>query len=120
MLRQANFDKKAKDLGITNTNLWIYPSYDHDLNTQKYMKDEQENFPLVYLSFASSKDPEWDTNHPNTATLEAIVPNSFSCYNKWTDKPWKKRGDEYLKYKEQLSNRIISKSDSEKSSSISP
>ena len=105
----VGFDKAAKDLGITNTNLWIYPSYDHDLNTQKYMKDEQEDFPLVYLSFASSKDPDWDINHPNTATLEAIVPNSFSCYNKWKDKPWKKRGDDYLEYKEQLSNRIISK-----------
>ena len=58
----VGFDKSAKDLGITNTNLWIYPSYDHDLNTEKYMKDETNDFPLSYLSFASSKDPHWEKN----------------------------------------------------------
>ena len=51
----VGFDKTAKELGITNTNLWIYPSDDHDLNVEKYMNDENEEFPLVYLSFASSK-----------------------------------------------------------------
>ena len=105
----VGFDKPAKELGITNTNLWIYPSYDHDLNTQKYMDNENEEFPLVYLSFASSKDPSWDKNYPGTATLEAIVPTSFAYYSKWKDKPWKKRGDDYLEYKEKFSNRIISK-----------
>ncbi len=103
----VGFDKTAKELGITNTNLWIYPSDDHDLNVEKYMNDENEEFPLVYLSFASSKDPNWDQNYPGTATLEAIVPTSFDHYKKWNDKPWKKRGDEYLDYKEKFSQRII-------------
>jgi len=103
----VGFDEPAKDLGITNTNLWIYPSYDHDRNVQKYMNNENEEFPLVYLSFASSKDPSWDDNYPGTATLEAIVPTSFNHYNKWKDTPWKKRGNDYLEYKEKFSQRII-------------
>ena len=103
----VGFDKTAKELGITNTNLWIYTSDDHDLNVEKYMNDENEEFPLIYLSFASSKDPKWDENYPSTATLEAIVPTSFDHYKKWNDKPWKKRGDEYLDYKEKFSQRII-------------
>ncbi len=103
----AGFNKSAKDLNIKDTNLWIYPSYDHDLNTSTYMKNEESPFPLLYISFPSSKDPDWDKNYPSTATLEAIVPTSYNTYNKWSNLPWKNRGDEYEKYKERLSKRII-------------
>ena len=87
----CGFDKSAKDLGITNTNLWIYPSYDHDINTEKYMNDETNEFPLAYFSFASSKDPDWEKNYPDTATMEVIVPTNFSNYAKWEDGNGKKR-----------------------------
>ena len=103
----VGFEEKAKSLGIENTNQWIYPSYDHDLNTNTYMQDETAPFPVTYISFASSKDPAWDTNHPNTATLEAIVPTNFNHFSQWADKPWKKRGDEYENYKQKFSERII-------------
>ena len=105
----VGFDKPAKDLGITNTNLWIYPGYDHDINTENYMKDETKEFPVTYVSFASSKDPSWDTEHPGTATLEAIVPTNFNNFKKWEKEPWKGRGEEYEKYKEVFSQRIITK-----------
>ena len=105
----VGFDQSAKDLGISNTNLWIYPSYNHDLNTQNFMKDENSEFPVTYISFPSSKDPTWDNEHPGTATLEAIVPTSFNSVEKWKDKPWKKRGNEYIEYKEKFTQRIISK-----------
>ena len=63
------------------------------------MNDENKPFPVVYISFASSKDPSWDTEHPGTATLEAIVPTNYNHFGKWADKPWKNRGDEYERYK---------------------
>ena len=103
----VGFEHNAKTLGIENTNQWIYPAYDHDLNTKTYMNDENAPFPVTYISFASSKDPNWDNEHPNTATLEAIVPTSFNHFSKWADKPWKNRGDEYEAYKERFSERII-------------
>ena len=103
----VGFDKNAKELGIKDTNLWIYPSYDHDYNTETYMKDESAPFPVVYMSFASAKDPSWDTEHPNTATLEAIVPTNFNNFSKWSNKPWKDRGEDYEKYKEIFTNRIL-------------
>ena len=105
----VGFNKTANELGIKNTNQWIYPGYDHDLNTKLYMKDEMEDFPVTYLSFASSKDPNWDLEHPGTATLEAIVPTSFNNFAKWDKTDWKKRGKEYNEYKKEFSNRIIEK-----------
>ena len=103
----VGFNKTAKELGIKNTNLWIYPGYDHDLNTNNYMNDENCDFPVTYISFASSKDPNWDKEHPGTATLEAIVPTNFNNFKKWESKDWKKRGDEYEQYKEAFAKRII-------------
>ncbi len=59
------------------------------------------------MSFASSKDPTWDDNHPGTATMEVIVPSGFEHYRKWSNEPWKNRGEEYENYKQMLSTRII-------------
>ncbi len=101
------FDQSAKSLGIEDTNLWVYPSYKHDNNVKKFRLNQNSTFPLLYMSFASSKDPEWDKNHPNKATMEVIVPSSFKHYKKWSEEPWRKRGDDYEVYKEKLSNRII-------------
>jgi len=103
----VGFNKTAADLSIKDTNLWIYPGYDHDVNTQTYMNDETAPFPVVYMSFASAKDPIWDTEHPNTATLEAIVPTNFHNFAKWQDKPWKRRGDDYEEYKRVFTARIL-------------
>ena len=103
----VGFNQTAKELNIKNTNLWIYPSYNHDLNTNTYMNNEEADFPVTYISFASSKDPNWNKEHPDTATLEAIVPTSFSNFKKWEEMPWKSRGKDYEEYKEKFSNRII-------------
>ena len=103
----VGFEQTAKQLNLKDTNLWVYPSYDHDLNTEKFMNDESSEFPVFYMSFASAKDPSWEKNHGKTATLEAIVPTNFNNYLKWKDTPWKKRGSEYNDYKSKLTERMI-------------
>ncbi|EKD42039.1 MAG: hypothetical protein ACD_73C00360G0001, partial [uncultured bacterium] len=49
--------KTAEELGLTGTNLWIYPDYDHDESMARYEKDPHAPFPVVYISFPSAKDP---------------------------------------------------------------
>ena len=39
--------------------------------------------------------------------MEAITVASYQDYKKWGNKPWKKRGEKYEKYKEELSQRIL-------------
>ena len=100
-------NRSAKDLGIKNTNLWIYPGYDHDQMVQKYINDSTSEFPVVYVSFPSAKDESWDSLHPNTSTMEAITLSRWSWYQKWQESEWKKRGQEYENKKEELSERIL-------------
>jgi|TARA_B110000495_G_scaffold149655_1_gene132529 all-trans-retinol 13,14-reductase len=100
-------NKTAEELGLKTTNLWIYPGYDHDENVIKYMNDSSKQFPVVYVSFPSAKDPDWDKNHPGCATMEAITLGRWDTYKEWEDKPWMKRGEPYEKFKESISKKIL-------------
>ena len=100
-------NKSAKELKLNSTNLWVYPGYNHDRNVQEFMQDSKNDFPVVYISFPSTKDDEWDKDHAGFATIEAITLAHWDEYSKWQDLPWKKRGEVYEKEKEKLSQRIL-------------
>jgi all-trans-retinol 13,14-reductase len=74
---------------------------------QEFMQDSKNDFPVVYISFPSTKDDEWDKDHAGFATIEAITLAHWDEYSKWQDLPWKKRGEVYEKEKEKLSQRIL-------------
>ena len=100
-------NKTAEELNLKTTNLWIYPGYDHDQNVINYQSDPNGEFPVVYISFPSAKDPAWNKNHPGCATMEAITLGRLDWYKEWEQKPWKKRGESYEKFKESISNKIL-------------
>ncbi len=62
-------NKSAKEIGLNNANLWVYPGYDHDQNLENYLLDNKQSYPVVFISFPSAKDPTWDKYHPNSATI---------------------------------------------------
>ena len=102
-------NKSAEELKLGNTNLWIYPGYNHDQNLANYIHDASKELPVVYVSFPSAKDPAFKDEHPGYATMEAITVAKWDDYKKWEDEPWKNRGEDYEEIKEKLSNRILKK-----------
>ena len=100
-------DKSAADLGLNNANLWVYPDYDHDMNLKNYLDDNNQPYPVVFISFPSAKDPSWDKNHPNTSTIEVITVAEFAKHKKWENEEWKNRGDEYEAFKEKISQNLL-------------
>ena len=109
MCLYIGLNKSAEELKLGNTNLWIYPGYNHDQNVANYMQDSTKELPVVYVSFPSAKDPAFKDEHPGYATMEAITVAKWDEYNNWEDKPWKNRGEEYETMKEILSERILEK-----------
>ena len=109
MCLYIGLNKSAEELKLGNTNLWIYPGYNHDQNVANYMQDSTKELPVVYVSFPSAKDPAFKDEHPGFATMEAITVANWSEYDNWKDKPWKNRGDEYETMKDKLSERILEK-----------
>jgi all-trans-retinol 13,14-reductase len=94
-------------LGLQGTNLWVYPSFDHDANVERFARDIEAPLPGVYISFPSAKDPDFQRRHPGKSTVEAITMLPYSVVDRWGETRWKWRGDEYGALKERLSTRLL-------------
>jgi all-trans-retinol 13,14-reductase len=98
-------------MGLQGTNLWVYPSFDHDANVERFAREFPQNedapFPGVYLSFPSAKDPDFARQFPGKSTVEAIAMLPYAAFAGWADTRWKRRGDEYGALKQRLSARLL-------------
>ena len=97
----------AEELDIPKTNLWVYPSADHEGNIERFMADPSEDFPLLYISFPSAKDPDWPKNYPGKSTVEVLTLGPYDWFEKWQDKTWNQRGEDYEAFKEEFSQRLL-------------
>jgi all-trans-retinol 13,14-reductase len=97
----------AAELGLTGTNLWLYDDADHDRAFSRFERDPGAPFPVVYLSFASAKDPTFLDRFPGKATLEAITMGPWAPFARWEGTRWRHRGPEYEELKERLRERLL-------------
>lgn len=98
----------AEQLGLTGTNLWVCPGYDHDGNVERFDKDPAAPFPVIFISFPSAKDPEFVKRHPGRATIEVVTPVPYDWFSKWGSSQWKHRSAEYDSFKQELAGRLQS------------
>jgi len=105
----AGFKGSNEELGLSSTNLWIYPNGDHEDNLAKYKADPNAEFPLVYISFPSSKDPDWGNRYPGKSTVEIVTPAKMEWFKEWDNTQWQKRGAAYEALKENFKQRLLEK-----------
>ncbi len=96
----------AAELGLSGTNLWIHPTANHDANLQRFSADPNAPFPVLFISFPSAKDPDFDRRHPGRATLEIVTAAPYDWFARWEDSRWRRRGDGYNDFKQQLAGRL--------------
>jgi all-trans-retinol 13,14-reductase len=103
------FRQTATELGLRKANRWIYPEdgYDHDENVRAYLEDPDANFPLVYVSFPSAKDPDWERRYPGRATVDVITLAPYDWFAKWEETRWHKRGEDYDAFKRRMTDRLL-------------
>jgi phytoene dehydrogenase-like protein len=99
----------AENLGLPKTNLWIYPSEHYEADIAAFDANPESEFPLVYVSFPSAKDPSFLDRYPGRSTIEIVAPGPHEWFEPWADQPWGKRGDDYEALKESLSQRLLQK-----------
>jgi all-trans-retinol 13,14-reductase len=97
----------AEELGLPKTNFWIYPHNDYDAAVEAFVKDRNAEFPVVYISFPSAKDPDYLNRHPGTATIEIVAPAPYEWFERWQGTTWGKRGDDYDAFKAELGERLM-------------
>ncbi|PRQ02386.1 Phytoene desaturase [Enhygromyxa salina] len=101
-------NKTAAELELPKANYWIYPDeYDHDLNVERFTKDESAPLPVTYISFPAAKDPDFERRHPGKSTIEIITLAPWERFARWEQQPWKKRGEDYEARKAALSERLL-------------
>lgn len=95
-------------LALPKANYWIFPEdLDHDACVERYVADINQPFPVVYISFPASKDPDWSNRYPDKSTIDIITLLPYEEVEQWKDKPWKKRGADYDDLKEKIAQRLL-------------
>jgi all-trans-retinol 13,14-reductase len=97
-----------EELQLPKANYWIYPDgKTHEELVEAYLKDINEPFPLVYVSFPAAKDPDWSNRYPGKSTIDIITLMPYDVFQPWEDDRWKKRGEDYEALKESISQRLM-------------
>jgi len=107
-------NKNAEELGLPRQSFWAFTNNDINREVDKYFAMSAEDvmdseIPLLFISFPSSKDPEWK-NHPgreNKATCAIVTLGNWNWFKEWVDKPVKKRGDGYEEVKQSIGHQMI-------------
>lgn len=103
----AGFKGSAAELGLPKTNYWVYPSADHDANLRDFIAGGALGFPMVYISFPSAKDPDWDARYPGKSTVEIVAPSLPQWFAQWKNSTWGKRGADYAEFKEKIAAALL-------------
>ena len=97
-----------QELKLPKSNYWVYPEdLDHDACVDRYVADIEQPFPIIYYSFPAAKDPDWSNRYPDRSTIDIITLIPYETFEKWEDKKWKKRGEDYDQLKEKIAQRLL-------------
>lgn len=100
-------DASTEDLGLDKPNLWLFPGDDHDANVAAFEADHDAPLPLVYLSFPSAKDPDFEQRHPGHSTIDVITLARHEWFQEWDGTRWRRRGDGYDEVKTSFTERML-------------
>lgn len=103
----AGFKGDAATLGIPKTNYWLYPEFNHDLSLKRFMDSPGLEFPMIYISFPSAKDPDWNRRYPGKSTVEIVAPSFPQWFEQWKGTTWNKRGKDYEEFKEKITQVLL-------------
>jgi len=104
-------DVDGKTISLPKNNIWIYEDYDFD-NKNKIHLDVENGIrisPLIYISFPSEKDPDWNQSHPGTASIQVIGSFPYHWIKQWEEQKWQKRDQEYETMKIDIQNLMLEK-----------
>ena len=104
----VGLDKSSDALKLPKYNIWNYVDNNIDANyNPDTIIDATEKF--AYISFPSAKDSNWENEHPNTATIQALTVGKFEWFKEYENQPWMKREEAYKKMKTDFEQHMLEK-----------
>ena len=96
-----------KDLGLTSSNLWVYPHNNYEQLLEEFLEDPIENPIPLFIGFSCMKDPEWDSKYPGYSNCVILTVGKSEWFEEWGDTKPNKRGESYDNYKKQIGDRMM-------------
>ncbi|EDO43555.1 predicted protein [Nematostella vectensis] len=100
-----------EELGLKARNMWAFTGNDLDSICSEYLGLDgdaagNEDIPLLFISFPSTKDPEWDKRHPGKSTCTIITLARYEWFEQWENERVMKRGADYELRKQRIGKRM--------------
>lgn len=100
-----------EDFRLKASNVWAFTDNDLDKITREYLQLAADvagtkDIPLLFISFPSTKDPEWENRHPGKTTCTIITLAPYEWFEPWENERVMKRGEEYEEIKNRIGKRI--------------
>jgi len=107
-------NKSGKELDLKKHSIWAFANNNVNNTVDEYFAQTVDEalvseVPLLFISFPSSKDPEW-SNHPgreNKSTCTIIALANWDWFKGWQERSVKKRGDDYDELKNTIGHQMI-------------
>jgi all-trans-retinol 13,14-reductase len=61
----------------------------------------------MFAGFPCAKDSEWEKNYHGVSNAVILTAVKYEWFEKWENNKHKKRGDEYMRFKDIFKNRLI-------------
>lgn len=100
-------NRSAEDLDLRPANIWAHPGVDFKTNVESHTADFEAPFPLTFMTFPSTRDPDWNRDYPSRATVELYGFTNFDHFSRWVGSNPKARGDDYLRFKAAIGERLL-------------
>lgn len=102
------FKGDIRAAGAGAANRWFYTTWDQEKEVWHVAPgDVSSDAPVLYCSFPSLKDPEHDPGQDLRHTGEVVTFVPWSAFEPWRGTPWKKRGDDYAAFKDELEQSLL-------------
>ena len=96
----------AEELGIPKgQNIWLWKDSDFTKAVESLKEDTpvlENYFPMLFISFPSTKDPMWEERFPGKSTCLIISGGSYKWFEEWKDSTTQHRGKDYEATKKEL------------------
>lgn len=99
------FEGDISKAGVSKANLWLMDTWRTDQTHWDLDRDERPH--ILYCSFPSLKDPEWDPGPKQKHMGEAITFLPWSVFRQWQDSLHGERDEAYVALKDKIEQRIL-------------
>jgi all-trans-retinol 13,14-reductase len=102
------FEETAEELALPRSNIWVFPTEDHDENMRRMFADPTASaIPAAYLSFPGAKDPDFTNRYPGRSTVEVVTLVPYALFAQWEGSRLGRRGEDYDALKARLSASLL-------------